>query len=101
MHGENFLVNNSCDWQAIEAIGKRLPEFNVISSLALVVKSVDTVDWSTLVIPTKNEEILWILDFVCKEQADGLQRLFASIDIIAEEKIIGFGRESSVFEKAE
>lgn len=44
MHGENFLVNDSCDWQAIEAIGKRLPEFNVISSLALVVKSVDTID---------------------------------------------------------
>lgn len=44
MHSEDLLVDNGCNWQAIEAIGKCLPEFDVVSSFALVVKPIDTVD---------------------------------------------------------
>ncbi len=66
MHGEDFLVNNSCNWQAIEAIGKSLPQLNVIPPLALVVESIDPIDRGTLMIPTKDEKVLWILDLVGK-----------------------------------
>ena len=44
MHCEDLLVDDGSDWQAVEAIGKCLPELDVVSSLTLVVKSIDTVD---------------------------------------------------------
>ena len=34
MHRENLLVNDGGDWQAVEAIGKRLPQLYVVPSLA-------------------------------------------------------------------
>ena len=43
VHAEDLFVDDGHNWQAVEAIGERLPEFDVIPSLTLVVKSVDTV----------------------------------------------------------
>lgn len=50
MHGEDLLVNDCCDWQAIEAVGKGLPQLDVVPSLALIVEAIDTVDGGTLMI---------------------------------------------------
>lgn len=50
MHGENLLVNDGRDWQAIEAVCECLPQFDVISSLTFVVEAVDPIDGCTLVI---------------------------------------------------
>jgi len=36
MHRENLLVNDGGDWQAVEAIGKRLPQLDVVPPLAWV-----------------------------------------------------------------
>lgn len=50
MHGENLLVDDGCDWQAIEAVCECLPQFDVISPLAFVVEAVDPIDRCTLVV---------------------------------------------------
>ena len=83
VHGENLLVNDGSNWQAIEAIGEGLPKLDVVSSLALIVEAVDTVDGGALVVAAKHEEVLGVLDLVREEQADGLKRLFAAVDVIA------------------
>lgn len=44
MHGEDLLVNDGSNGQAVEAVGESLPKLDVVSSLALVVETVDTVD---------------------------------------------------------
>ena len=44
MHGKDLLVDDSRDWQAVEAIGEGLPQPDVIPPLTFVVKSIDTVD---------------------------------------------------------
>ena len=44
MHGEDLLINNGGDWQAIKAIRKSLPQLDVVSSLALIVEAVDSID---------------------------------------------------------
>lgn len=44
MHGKYLLVYYGGDRQAIEAVRECLPQFNVISSLAFVVETVDSVD---------------------------------------------------------
>ena len=52
-------------------------------------------------VPTQDEEILWILDLVRKKQTNCFKGLLASVDIVPEEEVVRFGRKSSVFKKAE
>ena len=52
MHGEDLLVNDGSDWQAIKAIREGLPELDIVPPLAFVVEAVDTVNGSTLMIAT-------------------------------------------------
>jgi hypothetical protein len=72
VHGEDLLVNDSGNGQAVEAVGEGLPELDVVSPFALIVETVDAVDGSALVVPAKDEEILGVLDLVREQQADGL-----------------------------
>jgi len=44
MHGKYLLVYYGGDRQAIEAVCKCLPQFDVVSSLAFVVEAVNSVD---------------------------------------------------------
>ena len=101
MHRENFFVDDCCNGQAVEAVGECFPQLDVIPPLAFIVESIYTVDRCTLVVPTQDEEILWILDLVREKQANGFKRLFASVDVVSKEEVICFGWESSVFEEAE
>jgi len=39
-------------------------------------------------IAAEEEEVLWVLDLVRQEEADGLEALLASVDVIAQEEII-------------
>ena len=41
------------------------------------------------------------LDLVREEQANGLQRLLATVDIVAEEEVVRVRREAAVLKKAE
>jgi len=72
MHGEDLLIDDCCNWQAIEAIGKGLPQLDVVPSLALIVEPVNPVDGGTLVVSSQDEEILGIFYLVGQQQADGL-----------------------------
>lgn len=50
-------------------------------------------------VAAQQEKVLRILDLVGQQQADGLQRLLAPIDVVAEEQVIGGRREAAVFEQ--
>lgn len=99
VHGEDLLVDDSGDRKAIEAVGECLPQLNVVAALALVVEAVDTVDGRTLVVATQNEEVFGVLDLVGKQKADSLERLLASVNVITQEEVVGFGREATVFKE--
>jgi hypothetical protein len=83
VHGEDLLVDDGGNGQAVEAVGEGLPELDVISPFALVVESVDAVDRGALVVSTQDEEVLGVLDLVRKQEADGLERLLATVDVVA------------------
>jgi len=83
VHCENLLIDNGGNWQAVEAIRECLPQLDVISTLALIVESVYTVDRGALVVTAENEEIFRVLDLVRQQQADSLERLLASVDVVA------------------
>jgi len=96
---EHLFVNDSCDGKAVEAVSEGLPQLYAVSSLTFIIEAIDTVDGSALVVATEQEEILGILDFVGKEKANGLKTLFATIDVISQEEIVGIRREATVFKQ--
>jgi len=100
VHGEDLLVDDSRDGQAVEAVRECLPQLDVVSPLALIVEAVNTVDGRTLVVAAENEEVLGILDLVREEQADCLKTLLAAVHVIAEEEVVGFWWEPAVLEEA-
>jgi len=101
VHGEDLLVDDSGDGKAVEAVGEGLPQLDVVAALALVVESVDAVDGRALVVAPQDEEVLGILDLVRQEQADGLQGLLATVDVVSQEEVIRFWWEAAVFEQAQ
>jgi len=64
VHCENLLVNDCCDRQAVEAISERLPQLDVVPSLAFVVEAIDTVDGGAFVVAAQDEEVFRIFDLV-------------------------------------
>ena len=64
MHTKNLVVNQACHWQAVEDILELFPDSDAVSSLTFVVEAVDTVDLSTLMVPSEKEEVLFKFDFV-------------------------------------
>ena len=73
VHAQYFVVDDGHDGQAIEAIGKRLPQLDRVPSFALVVKAINSIDGSALVIPAQQKEIVGVFNFVRKQQTDGFQ----------------------------
>jgi hypothetical protein len=101
VHGKDLLIDDGGNGQAVEAVGKRLPQLDVVSTLALVVEAIDAVDGRALVVTPQDEKVLGILDLVGKEQADSLKGLLASVYVVTQEKVVGLRREAAVFKEAE
>jgi hypothetical protein len=101
VHGEDLLINDGSNWQAVEAVGKCLPKLDVVPPLALIIEPIDSIDRCALVVASKNEKVLRVFDLVGKQEADGLKRLLSSIDVVAKEQVVCFRWESSVFEEAQ
>lgn len=68
---------------------------------ALVIEAVYSVDGGALVIATQQEEVLWVLDLVGEQQADGFEWLFATVHIVAQEQVVGLGWEAAVLKQAQ
>ena len=99
MHAEDLLVDDRAHRQAVEAVREGLPELDVVASLALVVEPVDAVDRRALVVAAQQEEVLRVLDLVCQQQADRLQRLLPAVHVVAQEQVVRVRREPSVLEQ--
>ena len=67
--------------------------------LTLIVKSIDAVYARAFVIASQHEEVFWVFDLVGQHQADGLDRLLSSVDVVTKEEIVGLPWESSVLEE--
>ena len=121
VHGEDLFVDDRGNGQAVETVGKSLPQFDVISSFAwktsvrhpapprpargrsrtFVVKSVNPVDTRALVVSTEDEKVLGVLDLVREQETDRLEGLLSSVDIITQEEVICLGGEPAVLEQSQ
>jgi len=66
MHSENLFIDDSSNGKTVEAIRKRLPELDVVTPLAFVVKAINAIYTGAFMITPENKEILGILDLVCQ-----------------------------------
>ena len=64
MGAEYLLINNSSNWEAVETIGKSLPQTDIEAALDLIIESVNSINTGALVVATEKEEVLWVFDFV-------------------------------------
>jgi len=101
VHAKDFFINNCSNWKTVEAVCKGFPELNVVSSLALIVESIDSVNTCTLVVSSQQEEVFRVFNFVGQKKANGLKRLLTSIHIVSQKQVVCFWRETSILKKSE
>ena len=100
MHAENFLVNHGRNREAIEHIAEYAPKSDRESTLALIIEAIDSVDLGTLVVTSKQEEVLRVLDFVAKKETDCFNGLLSTIDVVSQEEVIGLRGEATILKDA-
>lgn len=83
MTAEDLRVDNGRNRQPIESVGKGLVDFHRVSALAFIEKPVIHIDIGTFVIAAQQEEILGMSHFIGKQETDRLQRLVATVDVVA------------------
>lgn len=86
MNTEDLAGHDCGNREAIEGIDKRLPDFDIAPPLALVVEAVHSSDVCALVVAAQEEEVFGEFELVAEEQEDRLERLFAAIDVVAQEE---------------
>jgi hypothetical protein len=101
MHAEDLLVDQRGHWQAVEHVREDLPESDGIPAFTLIIKTVNAVDLGALVVTTKQEEVLRVLDFVAEKEAYCLDGLLSSVDVVSQEEVVGLGREASILKNAQ
>ena len=50
-------------------------------------------------VASEHEEVLRVFDFVGEHEADGFDRLFSSVNIVAKEEVVGISGKSCVLEE--
>jgi len=99
VHAHDLLIDKSADRHAVEDVTELFPKLDVVTPLALIVEPIDSGDGCTFVVASQEEEILWVLRLVCKQQDDGLQALLATIDVVTKEEVITLRRTPTILEK--
>merc|ERR1719343_328637 len=95
MNTEDPFIDDRAERKLIEEVREDFPDLDVVSSLAFVVKAINSCNRRTLVVATEHEKIFWVLDFVRDKEDDYLQGLLTAIHVIAQEKIAAFWRNAT------
>ena len=64
MDAENLVVDDGSHGEAVEALNKLLPQLQAVSSFALIVKAINPIDGTTLMVSSKEKEVFRVLDLV-------------------------------------
>ena len=58
MHTKDFVVDQGCDWHAVEDILKLFPKSDTVPVLALVIETVNSIDLTAFVVTSQKEKVL-------------------------------------------
>ena len=98
---KDLAGNNGSNGESVECIDEGLPDLDVAPPLAFIVEAVDAGDIGALVVTAEEEEVLGIFQLKTEEEEDGLERLLAAVDVVAEEEIVGLRGEASILKQSQ
>lgn len=101
MCAEYLLIDNGSDGKAVEDIAKGLPELDIVTTTTFIIETINTIDACALVVTAENEEVLRVANLKREQEADGLDRLTAAVDVVSEEEIVCFRWEAAVLEETQ
>ena len=93
MNAEYLVIDDGSDWQAVEDITKDAPNVGVVELNAFLIKPKLTIDIRAFVVTTEKEEVFWVHDLKCEEEADVLDALASTVHVVAEEQVVCVWRE--------
>ena len=67
--------------------------------LTLIIEAIYPVDAGTLMMASQKKEVLFILNLVCEQEADGLERLLPSVHIVPKEEVVCIWWEASILKE--
>ena len=73
MHAEYLVIDQGCNWHAVEHVLELFPDTDAVPPLALVVEPIDSVDLSALMVSTEQEKVLFEFHFIGEEQNHSLK----------------------------
>uniref|UniRef100_A0A7S4L074 Uncharacterized protein n=1 Tax=Paramoeba aestuarina TaxID=180227 RepID=A0A7S4L074_9EUKA len=90
MNTQDILINEYGKWKVIEYFCKIFPCVRrSVFIQALIIKSIDLCDLTTLVISANQTYLAWIAYFQKKENSEALHRMEASVDKVSHEHVAG------------
>lgn len=88
-----LLLDQRSQWQVIKQICESLPDVGVaILAQALIIEAIDLCDLARLVVATENGDTILVADLECHQQGHSLDRVVATVHIVAHEQIVGVRR---------
>lgn len=72
MNAENTVPYDCSNGKIIECIADGFPEFDIKFAFDFIVKSINFINFRTFVISSQYKKVVWVLNFVCHQQAKAL-----------------------------
>ncbi|WVY89668.1 hypothetical protein V8G54_035182 [Vigna mungo] len=71
MHAQYFIIYKGSHRKAVKTLGEGFPKPHIKPSLTFIIKPINPINGSTLMIPPQQEKVFWIFDFICKQKTYG------------------------------
>lgn len=85
MHGQDLVIDQSCNWKHVEGRNKFLPKTYGIPFLTFFVESINFGDILTFMISAQKKYRLWELHFICEKQANAFNWLLSTVYVVTQE----------------
>ena len=92
VHAEDLVVDYGRQADVVEHLGAVLPHRDrAVLAQALVVEAVDLSDLARLVVAPDERDAVRVAHFEREQQQEGLHRVEAAVDEVAQEQVVGLG----------
>lgn len=71
MHAQYFIIYKGCHGKAVKTVSKGFPKPHIKPPLTFIIKPINPINGSTLMIPPQQEKVFWIFDFIGKQETYG------------------------------
>ena len=96
VHAKDLILNQRCERHVVKEVGENLPHVGVaVLAQALVVKAVDLRDLPRLVVAAQQEDAVAVPHLERDQQRHRLDRVIATVDVVAHEEVIGVGARAA------